>query len=210
MDLKEFFAKVVRVLKKENLRYALAGGLMASLYRREERLTKDLDFLLLAGIYSQQKAIDIIISFGLKSHAIRKADLAGGPPFAIKKKNTPPYMVVGRSEGDTSKIGLDFILPEIPWFESALSRAEENTIDFGFGKVPCLTVEDVIIAKFFAVKNDPSRFNDLDDLKSIFLAEHLLDLAYLSGQMTKLGLAVPGPVKEMAPTALCLVSKKIK
>lgn len=210
MGLKAFFEKVVCVLKKEKVRYALAGGLVASLYRREERLTKDLDFLLLAETHSQQKATQIIRSFGLAPHVIRKADLEGGPLFAIKRKSTPPYIIAGRAKGDVSKIGLDFILPEVPWFENALIRSEQNNIDFGFGKVACLTVEDVIVAKFYSFQNDQTRFNDLDDLKSIFLAGRHLNLAYLSGQMNRLGLVVPKLIKEMAPTALYLASKKRK
>ncbi|MBI3541430.1 MAG: hypothetical protein HY073_04770 [Deltaproteobacteria bacterium] len=79
-----------------------------------------------------------------------------------------------------------------------------------FGKVPSLTVEDVIISKLFSLKNDESRFNDLDDLKSIFLAKRPLDLAYLAGQMSTLNLLIPEPIQELAPNALKLVSKKIK
>lgn len=210
MNLKDFFAKVVGILKREKVHYALAGGFVASLYRQEERLTKDLDFLIFAEPHTQQKATQIIRSLGLSPHVIRKADLEGGPLFAIKKQSTPPYIIAGRVEGDSSVIGLDFILPEMPWFESALIRAEQNNIDFGFGKVACLTVEDVILAKFFSLKNDQTRFNDLDDLKSIFLAQHPLDLAYLSGQMRILGLLVPPPIKEMVPKALQLVSKRMK
>lgn len=207
MDFKAFFEKVVATLKHERVRYALAGGLVASLYRREERLTKDLDFLLMAESHSQQAASHIIHSLGLHSHVVRKADLEGGPLFAIKKKNTPPYIVIGRDKGDPSKIGLDFILPEMPWFSSALNRAEQNNINFGFGKLPCLTIEDVIISKLFSYKNDKSRFNDLDDLKSIFLAKRPLDLAYLAGQMQNLGLAIPELIQERAPGVLKLVSR---
>lgn len=207
MDLQEFFAKVVKTLKKEQVRYALAGGLVASLYRQNERLTNDLDFLLFSESHSLQKATHIIHALGLKTHVIRKADLEGGPLFAIKRKSTPPYIVAGRGEG-ASIIGLDFILPEMPWFASALNRAEHNTIDFGFGKLPCLTVEDLIISKLFSYKNDKSRFNDLDDLKSIFLAKHPLDLAYLSGQMSDLGLAIPEPMQDLAPAVLTLISRR--
>lgn len=207
MDLEAFFAKVVRMLRKEQVHYALAGGLVASVYRQDARLTKDLDFLLLSETHSLQKATQIIHSLGLKTHVIRKADLEGGPLFAIKKKNTPPYIVAGRGEGSSASIGLDFILPEMPWFANALNRAEQNNIDFGFGKVPCLTVEDVIISKLFSYKNDRSRFNDLDDLKSIFLAKHPLDLAYLAGQMSSLSLNIPEPVQDLAPGVLRLVSK---
>lgn len=90
MDFKKFFIKVVKILQREKVRYALAGGLVASLYRREERLTKDLDFLIFSESKSLEKATQIIRSLGLKSHVIRKADLEGGPLFAIKRKNRPP------------------------------------------------------------------------------------------------------------------------
>lgn len=210
MDFREFFAAVVKALKKEKVRYALAGGLVASLYRLEERLTKDLDFLILSESGSHRKAMQIISTFGLKPNVIRKADLEGGPLFAIRRKNTPPWIVAGRAEGDSSRIGLDFILPDMPWFTNALTRAEQNNIDFGFGKIPCLTVEDLIIAKLFSLKNDQTRFADLDDLKSIFLSQRPLDLDYMSGQIQRLGLVVPPPLKEVAPKSIQLVSRKRK
>lgn len=208
MRLADFLKTVVAQLKKDKVRFALAGGFAASLYRHDERLTKDLDFLILSEGNNQEKASEIILSFGLEPHIIRKADLEGGPLFAIKSRRTPPYMVVGRKEGDSSVIGLDFILSNMPWFGSALTRAEHNHIHFGFGTIPCLTREDTIISKLFALKNDSSRFHDLDDLKSIFLTEHPLDLAYLSGQMQKLAIPMPKTLYKMAPKALVLVLKK--
>lgn len=208
MDFRDFFEKVVKTLNKEEVRYALAGGLVASLYRVDERMTKDLDFLLLSEPHSQQKATHIIHSLGLRTHLIRKADLECGPLFAIKRKSTPPYIVAGR--GDASSIGLDFILPAMPWFSNALNRAEQNNIDFGFGKLPCLTIEDVVISKLFSYKNDNSRFNDLDDLKSIFLAKHPLDMAYLAGQLSNLSLPIPEAIQDMAPNALRLISKTMR
>ena len=146
----------------------------------------------------------MIRSLGLEPTLIRKADLEGGPLFAAKRGRSKPYIVAGRGGKDSSTIGLDFILPAIPWFGPALMRAEQNLIDFGFAQVPCLTVEDLIVAKLFALKNDPSRFNDLDDLKSIFFAGHELDLPYLSGQMRRLEITVPKLLKGIAPAALRL------
>lgn len=210
MNLKSFLEKIVGILKREKVRYALAGGLVASIYRREERLTRDLDFLIFSKSHTQKKATDILRSLDLEPHLIRKADLEGGPLFAIKQKRSEPWIVAGRGKEGSSKIGLGFILPAMPWFPRALERSEQNKIDFGFGKVPCLTVEDVILSKFFSFKNDPSRFNDLDDLKSIFLANHPLDLGYLAGEMRKLDLVVPQLIQEMAPKGLHLVSKKRK
>jgi hypothetical protein len=209
MELKHFFKEVIQRLKNKNLRFAIAGGLVASLYRNQERLTKDLDLLILAPTKTQEVAEKIVKSFDLKPNIIRKADLEGGPHFAVKRKNTEPYMIVGRSK-DNTEIGLDFILPSMPWFEEALNRAETNCVDFGFGPIPSLKVEDVIIAKFYSANNDVTRFKDLDDLQSIFLASHELDFDYLCGQMQRLNLKVPKQIEASVPKVLLLISKKIK
>lgn len=203
MELKPFFIDVVRVLKKENLRFAVAGGLIASMYRQSERLTKDLDFLLLATSDTQKKAEKIITDFGLQATVIRQADLEGGPMFVIKRKSSTPFMVCGRQDANPSKIGLDFILPAMPWFAKALERAEKNQIDFGIGdSIPALTAEDVIIAKLYAVKNKPQRFMDLDDLQSIFAANADLDVGYLTNVMKECELVIPKELKASAPKDL--------
>jgi len=210
MTLNEFLKSVSNALEIEKVRYALAGGLITSIYRLEERTTKDIDFLIFAQSNTQDVAAKIIKNFGLIPSIIRKADLEGGPMFAIKKKNTHPFIIAGRNINDPEKIGLDFILPQMPWFESALPRAEENKIDFGFGKIPCLTVEDIILSKFYSLKNDSLRFNDLDDLKSIFNAHHDLDLSYLTGQMQKFRFIVPDQIDRIVPNQLRLTSKMIR
>ena len=66
----------------------------------------------------------------------------------MNKKREPAAIIVGRA-GELD-VGVDFILPEMPWFESAITRAQANQLDFGFGEIPCITLEDMIIAKLFA------------------------------------------------------------
>ena len=210
MNLTEFFKKVVKTLQEQNIEYAVAGGLVASLYRQNERTTNDLDFLVLTADHTQETASSIIQQFGLTPHIIRQADLEKGPLFAIKRKTSIPFMIAGRGEKTKPGIGLDFILPSMPWFEEAMKRAQYNKIDFGFGSIPCLTKEDLILSKFYSLKNDPARFNDLDDLKSIFLAKHEIDLPYIGGQMQKLQLIVPESLKDFAPQPLLLTSKRIR
>lgn len=210
MDLIGFFKEVVNTLKARNVEYALAGGLIASIYRVNERTTNDLDFLIFTKEGTKEVATSIIKHFGLEPHIIRKADLEGGPMFAIKRKKTTPYIIAGRAGKDERKIGLDFILPEMPWFEEAIERARFNKIDFGFGPLPCLTKEDVIISKLYSLRNDRSRFNDMDDLKSIFQAGLDIDIPYICGQMQKLQLSVPDDLKNIAPKPLLLTSKRVK
>lgn len=209
MNLIEFFEKVVEALQDSSVDYALAGGLVASIYRENERTTNDLDFLILSEAKTQEIASSIIRQFELSPHIIRKADLEGGPMFAIKRKNTTPYIIAGRVKNDKKRIGLDFILPDMPWFEKAIKRAQYNKIDFGFGPIPCLTKEDVVISKFYSLKNDQRRFNDLDDLKSIFQAGHKIDMSYVCGQMQKLELLVPDSLKDLVPKPILLTSKRV-
>lgn len=208
MNLIEFFKKAVKALKARNVDYALAGGLVASIYRSDARTTNDLDFLILSDAKTQKVATSIIRQFKLEPHIVRKADLERGPMFAIKRKSTTPYIIAGRSKKNGQQIGLDFILPSMPWFEKAIERAGHNEIDFGFGPIPCLTKEDVVISKLYSLKNDQSRFNDLDDLKSILQAGHNIDIPYICGQMQKLQLLVPDSLKEIVPKPILLTSKK--
>ena len=210
MNLKQQLQQVVARLKTEKVRYALAGGLAISAYRIEERATKDIDFLLLAENDTNSLASEIISSFGLTPSIARKADLEGGPLFARKRQKTLPYIVVGRDPNNPNAIGLDFILPAMPWFDTALNRAQFNLIDFGFAKIPCLTVEDAIITKIYSLGNNASRYKDLDDLQAIFLADHPLDIAYLSGQMHQLELSLPLSFEPEAPEVLRLVSKAVR
>lgn len=202
MKIDEFLKQVVERLKVQEIRFALAGGVVASIYRAEKRLTMDLDFLILAKSNTFKTAMQIIKDFSLKPVVIRKADLEGGPLFAIKRKSTVPCIISGSTKGDSSKIGLDFILPEMPWFKNAMNRAKHNNIDFGFGPIPCLTVEDIVISKLLSYKNKTTRFKDLDDLQSIFMSNHEIDLSYLYGQMQRLTLNVPDQIKDIVPKAL--------
>ncbi len=140
---------------------------------------------------------EILKSLGLETHLVRKAQLEGGPAFAIKRENIPVYMLCGRSLG--VEIGVDLILLSVPWVNSALDRAQANAVDFGFGGVPCLTVEDLVLSKLYAVKNQPTRFMDLDDIRSILEAQSELDWIYLRDQVKHLELLIPDAIKQWFP-----------
>jgi len=203
MNYSEFFRAVTTFLLSKKYRIALAGGFVASYYRKSPRATNDLDILFFAGEDHVQEAEKIISHFGLTPHLLRKADLEGGPLFAIKRRSTPVYIVAGRTKNSENfSIGLDLLLPTLPWAQSALERAVHNKIDFGFGLIPCLTVEDILISKIYALKNQPTRFMDLDDIKSIFESDHSLNLAYIANQMKTLELHFPKEVHPFLPKAL--------
>ena len=59
---------------------------------------------------------------------------------------------------------IDLLLSVLPWIEGAVARAQHNSIDLGFARVPVITPEDLRAAKCAALGNSPDRFQDLDDL----------------------------------------------
>lgn len=203
MSLKRLFSDAVIELKKREIPFALAGGLAADLYRSEPRVTMDIDLAIATdtGRDAGKIAADIMESLDLKAGVLRQADLAGGPLFAIKRKSTAPVMLVGRSRNKPDHPGLDLLLPALPWTGRAISRAVTNMVDFGFGDVPALRVEDVILSKLYALQNPDLRAKDLDDLQSIHAGNTKPDLAYISGQIRALKIVVPLKTKSLIPRA---------
>lgn len=210
MDLGDLFNRACSLLQGRNLTYAVAGGFAAALYREQPRLTNDADIALLAGVNEKEVAEEILGSLGLESIQLsRIADLEGGPIFATTKKSTPPAVVIGREESKSAGPGVDFILSSVPWVSSAVARAQFNQLDFGFGRVPTLTVEDVLLAKMYARKGN-YRPKDEDDLLSIFAANHTLDFNYLNSQMQKLYLVIPKSIRKQVPEILQKISKDVE
>lgn len=205
MTLSEFFHSVIVLLEKKKVQFALAGGFVASIYRDQPRATQDLDFLLLSGENSEKKAQEILSELNLESLTLRKAQLEGGPMFAIKNKSSPVCIVAGRKQ---NSIGVDFLLPTIPWVSEALERAQHNGVDFGFGKVPCITPEDFILSKLYSYENQKTRFMDLDDLQSVFQKKHSIDFVYLKTRMSKLNLKIPAILSSSVPDELRKLIRK--
>jgi len=169
----------------------------------------DVDLGILPELRGVETAISILESLGLQTGIVRKADLAGGPMFAIQRGNTEPCIVVGRPAGEPSGAGVDILLPSIPWLSDAVARAQINSVDFGFGAVPTLTLEDVLIAKLYALNATPLRAKDLDDLQSIFNAGHQVDMPYLAGQMRRFEVTVPHAAEPFLPDLILKVSRDI-
>lgn len=209
MSLENLFRSAVDELRERGVLFAVAGGFAAALYRDQPRLTMDVDLGILPESEAEQTAISVIESLGLQAGIIRKADLAGGPMFAIRRGNTEPCIVVGRPAGEPSAPGVDFLLPSIPWMADAIARAQANAVDFGFGAIPALTLEDIIVAKLCALGTTPLRAKDLDDLQSIFSAGHDVDMPYLAGQMRRFETTVPRPAEPFLPDLILKISRDI-
>jgi hypothetical protein len=207
MSLELVFMAAIEKLRAQGVEFAVAGGLAASLYRDQARLTVDVDVGISAESAALETAIDLVESLGMEAGIVREADLAGGPLFAIRKGNTAPCIVVGRVPGDVSGHGVDVLLPSIPWIADAIKRARGNEVDFGFGPVPVLTLEDVLVSKLYALRTTPVRAKDLDDLQSILAVGHEIDRAYLSGQMRRFGVAVPRAAGDFLPKWLLDIAR---
>lgn len=205
MSLEALFKQAVAELRGRGVVFAVAGGFAMDLYRREPRLTMDVDFAILADGDEVKTAKSIVESLGLRAGIAREADLAGGPLFAIRKQSTKACMIVGRPPDDPSGEGVDILLPALPWVSTALKRAQANQVDFGFGSVPALTLEDAILSKLYALKR--LRAKDLDDLQSIFESNDEVDVAYLAGQMARLRIGIPRPAEPFLPDWLVKLAR---
>jgi hypothetical protein len=111
-------------------------------------------------------------------------------------------MVTSVATASETKGAIDILLPELPWLTPAVERAHYNRLDLGFAHVPVITPEDLIIAKCYALNNSPERFQDLDDIKEIFLYKHELDLDYLGVRLEALNLQIPKVLKKFAPKGI--------
>lgn len=190
--------QAVLAFEKNGFQYCLAGGHAASLYRAQERLTRDVDFAVLADpeSESQAQAEAIITSIGLKP-------IAGFIPLTASEQERPSICMISSSPAkNESRSVLDILLPALPWLSHAVRRAQHNKIDFGFAMVPVITPEDLMLAKCYALNNAPERFQDLDDIKEIFESVTDMDLDYLCRRMRELRLVIPEPVKKYAPPLL--------
>lgn len=208
MSLRKLFESAVKELHNRQILFAVSGGFAADLYRRETRLTMDVDIAIMVHSHAKDTGISIIQSIGLSTGISRKADLAGGPLFAVRNKNTPPCIIVGRSDDQPDSEGVDILLPSIPWVENAVNRAQANQVDFGFGPIPTLTLEDVILSKLYSLNTAQLRAKDLDDLQSIFEADHEIDESYLAGQVQQLKITILPQAKPFLPECLVKLVKR--
>ncbi|MBN1669433.1 MAG: nucleotidyl transferase AbiEii/AbiGii toxin family protein [Kiritimatiellae bacterium] len=209
MSLRSLFRGAVAELRERKITFAVAGGFAAGLYRSEPRVTMDVDLVVLTGAGGHRAAVSVIEALGLHAGTARKADLAGGPLFAIRRRSTEPSIIVGRPAGRPSGEGVDILLPAIPWVPDAVERAQDNKVDFGFGRVPVLTLEDTIISKLYVLGSAHLRVKHLDDLQSIFEAGHEVDTAYLAGQMRRFDITVPRKANPFLPDILLKISRDI-
>ena len=198
MQLLHTLTQACGEFEKRRCSYCLIGGYAASLYRTIERVTRDIDFALVAKppIRSQKVAEDIIKALGFKPAV---GFIAGRQ----RKGRTSRIAMVTSTpvKGEFTAV-IDILLPTLPWLSEAVRRAQFNLIDLGFSKVPVITPEDLIVAKCYALKGAPDRFQDLDDLKELFSGAVELEYDYIKLALDNLKLAIPAILKAAAPREL--------
>lgn len=190
--------RTVAALSELPCRFCLVGGHAASLYRSQERFTKDVDFALVADAKGKSRVI--------ASQAIKKLGMKPVAGFMVlgdtERQERAQCMVTSEPPASELTGLVDILLPEVPWVLDAVGRAQDNLIDLGFAKVPVITPEDLILAKCYAVRNSPDRFQDLDDLKQLFKDVRDLDTDYLRRRLVELKLTIPDQIKQFVPDVL--------
>ena len=190
--------RTVAALSELPCRFCLVGGHAASLYRSQERFTKDVDFALVADAKGKSRVI--------ASQAIKKLGMKPVAGFMVlgdtERRERALCMVTSEPPASELTGLVDILLPEVPWVLDAVGRAQDNLIDLGFAKVPVITPEDLILAKCYAVRNSPDRFQDLDDLKQLFKDVRDLDTDYLRRRLVELKLTIPDQIKQFVPDVL--------
>jgi predicted nucleotidyltransferase len=193
MLLTETLGKVIGLISKENIHYALAGGLVSNLYRKEARLTNDIDIAILLDDSDYTAITKVFKELGLKAAKITDGDLKG-LPFRRSRERMPVQLIVGRNEQDKDAVGVDFLLMSLPWVSEAIARANYNKLSLLNLEVPCLTIEDMIISKLYAIRNK-NRFKDLDDLEEFLTNDNKIDNSYLAGRMLRYQLPIPTDIR---------------
>lgn len=199
-------------LERREIPYALAGGLAADFYRGEPRATADVDLLVAITADQVEIAKEVLHALGYQGSVATKEMLEGNLRFARRARRGTAQIVVGRSE--TKPFGIDLLLLSLPWGKLALERSRHNLIDIPlFGKLPCLTVEDMLISKLFALKNSSERRykkSDIPDIALMLENNTDLNLNYLSDQMIALELPFPKIVDPLTPVILNRISRKLR
>jgi len=190
--------RTVATLSELPCTFCLIGGHAASLYRSQERFTRDVDFALIGSpkARSRDVAENAVRALGLKP-------MLGAIPVGRSERERSSVCMITSEPRDGEVTGiLDILLPDVPWVQEAVERAQSNLIDLGFAMVPVITPEDLIVAKCLSVRNAPDRFQDLDDLKRLFMDVKDLDFDYLRRRLHELSLTIPAAIHPFAPTSL--------
>ena len=194
MKIFQSLKRVTSLLEPFSGSWAVCGGVAACIYRDVPRFTGDIDIAL---VDSPAKAAGDIARDVLKG-------LGYSPQYGFvndKDGHLLPgqALVVGREIEPSSYLGVDFLLPILPWVQAAVTRAQCNLLDYGFDKLPTITPEDLCIAKVYAMCGTPERGVDRDDVLSMLSVAHEFDREYFFMTAKDLDLIIPEDIAARIP-----------
>jgi predicted nucleotidyltransferase len=165
----ELLARLALALNDRGIPYMIIGGQAVLLYG-EPRLTRDIDITLGVDTDRLEDVLEMARDISLRP---LPDDVY---PF-VKDTMVLPTM------DDTTGIRVDFIFSWTPYERQAIERTRPVRIkdtDVFFA-----SVEDVIIHKIFA-----GRPRDLEDVKSILLRTHDIDIEYIQRRLKEFDVTV--------------------
>jgi Nucleotidyl transferase AbiEii toxin, Type IV TA system len=190
MKLFSELQRVVKHLEPYQGSWAICGGIAACIYRDKARFTADIDIAICNS--ANQEAEEIAASI---LQAMGHTPALGFITDPNGSGQQTKALIHSRDSTSEFYLGIDFLLPVFPWVNAAVIRAQTNQIDYGFTKIPTITVEDLIIAKLFALNTTPERLQDKDDVLSI-LVRQKIDELYVERQATLYNLDIPRWLRE--------------
>lgn len=164
-------SEVAKFLEKENVPYAIIGGLAVQLWG-ESRTTQDVDLVIVVDAGST----DRVIASALSRFKARITD-----PAEFARKNR----VLLLATDDNTPIDISF---GIPGYEStAVAHAIDIDLPSGIS-VKVLSPEDLIVHKIIA-----GRARDDEDVKNMLIRMHAsIDVDYVTGWLTQFADIVEG------------------
>jgi hypothetical protein len=185
----KLFANLKRataVLEKYPGAWAICGGVAACVYRDTPRFTGDLDIAVVDHPLAPAREIALAVTT-----ALGYSPIVGFVTDQHGKLLEQQALIVGRESGEGLYVGIDFLLPVLPWVEGAVVRAQANLLDYGFAEIPTITPEDLIVAKLYAYQGNPERPFDLDDVRSILRNQKTLDSLFIVKLATDFDITIP-------------------
>lgn len=159
-----------RLLQSENLRFALIGGLAASL-RGQPRVTSDVDFVVAAEldqIISLARRLDVTKFRGLFADVEQVVETSFILPLRHRESNVKVDIAVGLSGFERQTVG----------------RA--TPVEIAECQIPVASAEDLLLMKLLA-----GRPKDLQDIEGLIIAqENRLDWNYCYQVAAELGEAI--------------------
>jgi hypothetical protein len=205
VSLSDLLVSAVRALKKHDCTFAVGGAFAANIYRSEVRATEDIDF----GIIAPGRDLEIVEAvwseLGIQGRVVTRREASLAPTFEPGAK----WMMVA-DKRESRRV--DFMLWALDWVTRAVERAQANVHPIPQGETaPFMTLEDVLVAKAFAVhhisaKQDP--YKHMSDIQDILVHnDKQVDLQYLAARLHECKVSLPKVMKPSLPLAFQSLTK---